>query len=629
MNDRLARQIFQALDQFEIELPSWGFADTGTRFGKFLQPAAAIDIDDKLHDAGLVHKLTGACPTVAVHVLWDFKPGTDPKSTARIARKHGVKIGAINPNVFQDQCYKLGSFCSPNPKARKMAMEHTLDSIAIGKAVGSHLLSMWLADGTNYPGQDSIRGRWKLLTDAYAKVHDAMPANMTLLIEYKPFEPSFYHTDIMDWGASYILAKSSGRRSKVLVDTGHHLPGCNIEQIVALLLDENMLGGFHFNDRKYADDDLTLGSIDPYAVFRIFDQIEQYTFDTGKDPKLAYMVDQSHNLKPKLEAMVQTVMMAQDLYAKAAIVDRKTLAAAQKGSDIVKAERTLRDAFETDVRPVIAKWRRAKGLSADPLETLRSSGVVTRLGKERTAKRKAARASKRAEATPNSRVIKSRSGTASERFLSRSRPCLGISDFRVQKSVPLQIGNRKSAILPKTRPTAHEYMLRWPCHSSSLEKVLAHDRFNLGVNDFGLDFGNQHGVKGVADHLRHCFRRGRGVGVALLINFAILALHASDVGPVPARGFPAQGQHQEGMRAIVDVGLDGVLAADRHQFLLAIENAQPGLLEGPVAALEAPQDGQRLGHAGGAGGFIPVAPGPESPDLPTPLRLPLTSDLRS
>jgi L-rhamnose isomerase/sugar isomerase len=249
---------------------------------------------------------------------------------------------------------------------------------------------MWIADGTNYPGQDSIRRRWHDLINAYQKVHDAMPANMWLYVEYKPFEPSFYHTDIPDWGSSYILCKHAGKRAKVLVDTGHHLQGTNIEQIVALLLDEQMLAGFHFNDRKYADDDLTLSSIDPYQIFRIFDQIEQYTFDTGKDPKLAYMVDQCHNLKPKLEAMVQTVMMAQDLYAKAAIVDRKALAQAQAKTDVVRAERVLRDAFETDVRPIVAEWRENKGLNADPLEELRASGVIERLGKERKAAREAA-----------------------------------------------------------------------------------------------------------------------------------------------------------------------------------------------------------------------------------------------
>ncbi len=389
--DQTMRNLFKALDGFAIELPSWGFADTGTRFGKFFQGAAASTLDEKLHDAGLVNQLTGACPTVAVHVLWDFVAGEDPRNTAKLAKKHGVKIGSINPNVFQDQDYKLGSFCSPDPKARRAALKHTMDSIAIGKAVGSKHLSMWLADGTNYPGQDSIYRRKKDLEKAFKKINDEMEKSWrgsTLLIEYKPFEPSFYHTDIADWGMSYLFCQKAGKRAKVLVDTGHHLPGCNIEHIVALLLSEGMLGGFHFNDRKYADDDLTLGSIDPYAAFRIFDQIAQYTFDTGKDPKLAYMVDQSHNLKPKLEAMVQTVDEAQKLFAKAHLVDRKALAIAQKSGDITGAERLLKDAYETDVRPMLADWRKSHKLPACPLTELRKSGVVEELSKARTQARK-------------------------------------------------------------------------------------------------------------------------------------------------------------------------------------------------------------------------------------------------
>ena len=210
-----------------------------------------------------------------------------------------------------------------------------------------------------------------------------------MMVEYKPFEPAFYHTDVADWGMAYLFAKHAGSRTKVLVDTGHHLPGCNIEHIVALLLDENMLGGFHFNDRKYADDDLTLGSIDPYAMFRIFNEISQFAFDKGKPPKIAYMVDQTHNLKPKIEAMVQTVDQAQQLYAKAQIVDRKALARAQKKGDIITSEGLVRDAYETDVRDVIVDWRISRNLPVDPLEELRASGIVKRLGKQRAAARKA------------------------------------------------------------------------------------------------------------------------------------------------------------------------------------------------------------------------------------------------
>jgi L-rhamnose isomerase/sugar isomerase len=384
--------VLQALDAFKIELPSWGFADTGTRFGKFFQDAAASTMAEKLHDAGLVNKMTGACPTVAVHVLWDFKSGQDPREVVKLARKNGVRIGAINPNVFQDQEYKFGSYASPSADARKMAMDHTLDSIQIGRQVGSKHLSIWIGDGTNYPGQDNFLRRKHDLIAAFKKMHAAMEKSWpgaTLLIEYKPFEPSFYHTDIADWGMADAFCRAAGKRAKVLVDTGHHFQGVNIEHIVAFLLDEGRLGGFHFNDRKYADDDLTLGSIDPYAIFRIFDQITQWTFDTGKDPKLAYMVDQCHNIKLKIEAMVQTVDEAQKLFAKAQLVDRKALAVAQARTDTLKCEELLRDAYETDVRPILREWRRNHGVPADPIKELRSSGIIDRLGRERAAARRA------------------------------------------------------------------------------------------------------------------------------------------------------------------------------------------------------------------------------------------------
>lgn len=393
------RRALDALDHFKIELPSWGFSDTGTRFGKFAQDAAASNLDEKLHDAGHVHALTGACPTVAVHVLWDFDNPGDPASarkTKALAKKYGVKIGSVNPNLFQDPEYKLGSFCSPDAAAQKAAMSHCYDSVALGKAVGSKSLAMWMADGTNYPGQDNIRRRFNDMKAAFKKLGGKMAKDWkgsTLLIEYKPFEPAFYHTDIPDWGASLLLCQHAGKNAKVLVDTGHHLPGCNIEQIVALLLNENRLGGFHFNDRKYADDDLTLGSIDPYAVFRIFNEIAQYEHDNGKAPgsaKIDYMIDQSHNLKPKMEAMVQTVCEAQKSFAKAQLVDRKALAKAQASGDIVAAESVLKNAFDTDVSELLGKWRKKQGLAVDPLEELRSSKIVAQLGKERKAARDAA-----------------------------------------------------------------------------------------------------------------------------------------------------------------------------------------------------------------------------------------------
>lgn len=383
-------RLFTLLDEFKIETPSWGYSDTGTRFGKFLQTAAASTIEEKLADAGTVHKYTGCCPTVAVHVLWDFKEGVDATQTAKVARDHGVKIGAINPNLFQDQIYKYGSVCSPNERAQHAAHRHVMDCINLGKAVGSNLLSLWFADGTNYPGQDDLVSRKRRMQGALRQWHDAMPDNMTMLVEYKPFEPAFYHTDIADWGMACLFARDAGERARVLVDTGHHLQGTNIEQIVAFLLDEQMLGGFHFNDRKYADDDLTLGSIDPYAVFRIFHEIRNSADSHGRDVShIAYMVDQSHNLKPKIEAMIQTVTTAQEMYAKACLVDRDKLRDAQTRMDIVAAETILRDAFFTDVRPMLADWRKRHNLDPDPLQAYRASGYESRIAREREAARAA------------------------------------------------------------------------------------------------------------------------------------------------------------------------------------------------------------------------------------------------
>ncbi|MCC7351797.1 MAG: sugar isomerase [Phycisphaerales bacterium] len=383
-------QLFSLLDDFKIETPSWGYADTGTRFGKFLQPTAAVTIDQKLADAGTVHRYTGCCPTVAVHVLWDFSMGVDATATAQVASRNGVRIGAINPNLFQDQVYKFGSVASPDERAQAHAHRHVNDSIHIAKAVGSKLLSLWFADGTNYPGQDDIVTRKQRMHGALRQWHDAMPDDMTMLVEYKPFEPAFYHTDIADWGMAYIFAREAGPNAKVLVDSGHHYQSQNIEQIVAWLLDEQMLGGFHFNDRKYADDDLTLGSIDPYAVFRIFHEIRTAAEWRNSDvSQIAYMVDQSHNLKPKIEAMIQTVTTAQEMFAKACLVDRDKLRDAQSRMDIVDAESCLRDAFFTDVRPLLAEWRKRRNLDPDPLVAYRAGGYAQRIAREREAARAA------------------------------------------------------------------------------------------------------------------------------------------------------------------------------------------------------------------------------------------------
>jgi len=380
LNDR----VYHALDTFRIELPSWGFANTGTRFGKFLQPAAASTLDEKFSDAGQVHALTGVCPTVALHVLWDLPDGLGSAADiARLSARFGVRAGSINPNLFQDQEYKHGSFGNPDPAVREQARQHVLDSVAIAGAVGSRDVSLWFADGSNYPGTANIRRRRQWFAESLQASHRALASDQRLLVEYKPFEPAFYHTDIADWGMALLLARAAGPQARVLVDTGHHYLSQNIEQIVAWLLAEGMLGGFHFNDRRYADDDLTLGSIDPYQVFRIFHEIRAYAHDTGAEPDIAYMVDQSHNLKGKIEAMIQTVCVAQELYAKAALVDHAALAVAQQRADLVRAEGILQDAFSTDVRPAIREWRQARKLPADPQQAFRDSGYLERITRER------------------------------------------------------------------------------------------------------------------------------------------------------------------------------------------------------------------------------------------------------
>ena len=379
--------VFGALDRFRIEIPSWGFANTGTRFGKYLQAAAATTTEEKFSDAGEVHSLTGVCPTIALHVLWDFPEGV--RSVAQIqslSKRFGVLPGSINPNLFQDQEYKHGSFGNPDSDVRARAFQHTKESIEIARLLHSRDISMWFADGSSYPGTANIRQRKAWFEDGLKRAHECLSAEQRLLVEYKPFEPAVYHTDIADWGMALHFARHAGPKAKVLVDTGHHYLSQNIEQIVAWLLSEAMLGGFHFNDRRYADDDLTIGSIDPYQVFRIFHEILFYEWETNRKPDIAYMIDQSHNLKGKIEETIQTVTVAQQLFARAALVDHSALAQAQKKCDLVGAESLLQDAFNTDVRPVIQQWRSSKGLPLDPLKAFLDSGYMERITKERSAR---------------------------------------------------------------------------------------------------------------------------------------------------------------------------------------------------------------------------------------------------
>ena len=385
-----AERIAKALDQFSIEIPSWGFANTGTRFGKFLQPAAATSIEEKFADAAQVNALTGVNPTLALHVEWDLPAGTDDvPAIQQLERKYGIRTGSINPNLFQDQAYKYGSICSPDPEVREKAQSHMLECVEIAKRLDARDISPWVPDGSNYPGTQSIRKRIVWMEEAFSRVHAALAPSQRLLIEYKPFEPAFYHTDIADWGMALELARTAGPQAFVLVDTGHHYPAQNIEQIVAWLLRLRMLGGFHFNDRRYADDDLTLGSIDPYQVFRIFHQIlsDPSLYDQeAPSLEVAFMIDQSHNLKGKMEAMVQTVAVAEELYAKAALVDMEHLDDLQQQCRLVDAEECFRAAFWEDVRPMVRDWRRSRGLPEDPLLALAESGYIEQITAERGAR---------------------------------------------------------------------------------------------------------------------------------------------------------------------------------------------------------------------------------------------------
>jgi len=394
MDDKAVKIVWKALDKLAIELPSWGFANTGTRFGKFIQPAAATSIQEKFSDAAQVHAVTGACPTLALHVQWDLPNGLkDVPEVERLAKQFSIRPGSINPNIFQNQEYKYGSLGNPDAAVRRIAIRHILDCVAISEALGAPDISPWFADGSNYPGTQNIRKRIGYFEEGLREIHAALKPGQRLLLEYKPFEPAFYHTDIADWGMALLLARTAGPQALVLVDTGHHYQAQNIEQIVAWLLHQNMMGGFHFNDRRYADDDLTLGSIDPYQIFRIFHEIRMFEWETQTTADIAYMVDQSHNLKGKIEAMIQTVCTAQELYARAALVDHGSLARLQQECSLVDAEETLRGAFWQDVRPAIQEWRKSRNLPADPMQAFRTSGYLERITRERGEKNRNATAS--------------------------------------------------------------------------------------------------------------------------------------------------------------------------------------------------------------------------------------------
>jgi L-rhamnose isomerase/sugar isomerase len=378
------KEVKQKLRAQRIETPSWGYADAGTRFAVFGQPSAAHTLEEKLEDAAQVQRYTGVCPSVALHIPWD--KASDWNGVKSQASQLGLRIGAINPNLFQEEDYRLGSLCNADAGVRRRALDHIRECIGIASATGSEIISLWLADGTSYPGQDDFRARKGRLEQTLAEVCAALEPKMRLLIEYKFFEPAFYHTDIGDWGTAYLLARKLGDQAEVLVDLGHHALGTNIEQIVAILLDEGKLGGFHFNNKKFADDDLTVGSIKPYELFLIYNELVSGSLraETARCAgRVAYMIDQSHNLKNKIEEMIQSVLNLQEAYAKALLVDREALEAAQREGRIVDAEECLKDAFATDVRPLLRELRQEMGLDPDPLAAFRASGYTAAKAKER------------------------------------------------------------------------------------------------------------------------------------------------------------------------------------------------------------------------------------------------------
>ncbi|MFB6553459.1 L-rhamnose isomerase [Streptomyces sp. NPDC056405] len=369
-----------ALADQRVETPSWGYGNSGTRFKVFAQPGVPRTPREKLDDAAKVHEFTGVTPRVALHIPWDKVD--DYAALAAHAKERGLELGAINANVFQDDDYKLGSVCHPDAAVRRKALAHLMECVDIMDATGSRDLKLWFADGTNYPGQDDITARQDRLAEALGAVYERLGEDQRMLLEYKFFEPAFYTTDVPDWGTAYAHCLKLGEKAQVVVDTGHHAPGTNIEFIVAVLLREGKLGGFDFNSRFYADDDLMVGAADPFQLFRILREVIK---NGGLDPAagVAFMLDQCHNIEAKVPAIIRSVMNVQEATAKALLVDDGALAAAQAAGDVLASNAVLMDAYNTDVRPLLAEIREEKGLNPDPIAAYRASGWQERIVAER------------------------------------------------------------------------------------------------------------------------------------------------------------------------------------------------------------------------------------------------------
>ncbi|QIZ00046.1 L-rhamnose isomerase [Streptomyces sp. S1D4-11] len=367
-----------ALKTQAVETPSWAYGNSGTRFKVFAQPGVPRNPREKLDDAAQVHAFTGAAPTVALHIPWDKVD--DYGALAKYAQERGLKLGAINSNTFQDDDYRLGSICHPDAAVRRKALDHLLECVDIMDATGSKDLKLWFADGTNYPGQDDIRERQDRLTEGLAQVYERLGDDQRMLLEYKFFEPAFYMTDVPDWGTAYAHCLKLGPKAQVVVDTGHHAPGTNIEFIVATLLREGKLGAFDFNSRFYADDDLMVGAADPFQLFRIMYEVIR---GGGFTPDVAFMLDQCHNIEAKIPAIIRSVMNVQEATAKALLVDGAALADAQRAGDVLAANAVIMDAYNTDVRPLLGEVREELGLDADPVSAYRRSGWAEKIAAER------------------------------------------------------------------------------------------------------------------------------------------------------------------------------------------------------------------------------------------------------
>ncbi len=376
--DRAAAK--QQLDLLKIEVPSWAYGNSGTRFKVFAQPGVPRDPFEKVSDAAVVARLTGAVDSVALHIPWDKVD--DYAVLAKHAENEGIALGTINSNTFQDNDYMLGSICHPESRVRRKAVDHLLECVAIMNQTGSRDLKLWFADGTNYPGQDDIRARQDRLQAGLEEVYAQLGEQQRMVLEYKFFEPAFYTTDIPDWGVSYAHCLRLGPKAMVVVDTGHHAPGTNIEFIVAFLLRERKLGAFDFNSRFYADDDLIVGASDPFQLFRIMHEVVKAD---AIDPAqgVAFVLDQCHNIEPKIPGQIRSILNVQEAVTKALLVDQAALTAAQLAGDVLGANAILMDAYDTDVRPLLAEWRTERGLDPEPMKAYAASGYAQKIAQER------------------------------------------------------------------------------------------------------------------------------------------------------------------------------------------------------------------------------------------------------